>query len=199
MVVWRRLPRGFFVRDTHAVARDLLGKLLVRRWRGSLLAARIYEVESYVGENDRACHAARGLTPRTKIMFGEAGHAYVYLVYGMYHCLNVVTEREGFPAAVLVRGAVVTEGARNLSVRTKGVRNLLVRVPDTLLNGPGKLCRALYISRAQNGEDLVTSELLFVADDGMRLSPTRIVTTPRIGVDYAGEDAKLPWRYVVSL
>lgn len=183
--VWRRLPRGFFARDTHAAAKGLLGKLLVRQWRGKLLAARICEVESYVGENDRACHAARGRTLRTEVMFGAAGHAYVYLIYGMYHCLNIVTERKGFPAAVLVRGA-------------KGVRPPDEKGSDPF-SGPGKLCLALHITRAQNGEDLTTSKRLFVADDGVRLSPARIVATSRIGVDYAGADAKLPWRYVLRV
>ncbi|MBI4022207.1 MAG: DNA-3-methyladenine glycosylase [Candidatus Andersenbacteria bacterium] len=200
-----RLPREFFARDTHAAAKDLLGKLLVRQWRGKLLAARIGEVESYVGENDRACHAARGLTPRTKVMFGEAGHAYVYLIYGMYHCLNIVTEREGFPAAVLVRGGVACPPTQ---VRGRseegGSRSYLTPTPSPTLgegnlDGPGKLTRALHITRAQNGEDLVTSSRLFVADDGVRISPAGILTTPRIGVDYAGEDAKLPWRYFIRL
>jgi len=141
------------------------------------MTARICEVESYVGENDRACHAAKGKTKRCEVMFGEAGHAYVYLIYGMYHCLNIVTERIGFPAAVLVRGA-------------KWERK-------ELLDGPGKLCRAMHITRAQNGEDLAKAEKLFVVDDGFVVPASDVRTTPRIGVDYAGEDAKLPWRYAI--
>ena len=196
---YQRLRRGFYARSTHEVAKELLGKLLVRQWRGRQLAARICEVESYVGENDRACHAAprkrtafsrgrRGHTPRTEVMYGQAGHAYVYLVYGMHHCLNIVTELTGFPAAVLIRGAVL--------VRYPGLR--VQNTETRLLQGPGKLCRALHITRAQNTEDLVTSRRLFVADDGVQVAPADIMSSPRIGVDYAGDDAKLPWRYVAS-
>src|SRR3989344_5142270 len=103
-----RLGRKFFARGTHTVARELLGKLLVHRWRGRNICGRITEVESYVGENDKASHASRGKTQRTAVMFGEAGHAYVYLIYGMYNCLNIVTEHKDFPAAILIRGAVLT-------------------------------------------------------------------------------------------
>lgn len=169
-----KLGRDFFARDTHTVARSLLGKLLVRRWHGKVLTRRICEVESYVGENDKACHAAKGKTKRNEVMFGEAGHAYIYLIYGMYHCLNVVTDAIDFPAAVLIRGAGI-------------------------LNGPGKLTRALHITRAQNFEDLVTSEKLFIADDGFEVKRNRIITTPRINVDYAGEDARRPWRYLFEM
>lgn len=186
---YQRLTRNFYARSTHDVAKELLGKLLVRHWRGRQLAARICEVESYVGENDRACHAARGRTARTEVMFGEAGRAYVYLVYGMYHCLNVVAEQVGFPAAVLIRGAELV-GHPELSKQN---------IESRMLNGPGKLCRALHVTRAQNAEDMVTSQRLFVLDDGVRISPADIKTSPRIGVDYAGEDARLPWRYVVNL
>jgi DNA-3-methyladenine glycosylase len=167
------LPRSFFARDTHVVARTLLGKLLVRQWRGKIVTARISEVESYVGEDDAASHARAGKTARTALMYGAAGHAYVYLIYGMYHCLNVVTDKKDFPAAVLIRGA-----------------------GD--YTGPGKLCRALHITRALNGEDLVTSQRLWIADDGWRPQRTAINATPRIGVDYAGEHALLPWRYILT-
>lgn len=199
---WARLPRSFFMRETHAVAKDLLGKLLVRVWRGNILTVRMYEVECYIGENDRACHASRGRTARNEVMFGEAGHAYVYFIYGMYHCLNIVTERVGFPAAVLIRGAVsMAHTASGINLTPILSHASTARRPsqgEGDLNGPGKLCRALHITRAQNAEDLVTSERLFVVDDGVRFSPTDILTTPRIGVEYAGEDAKLPWRYVVN-
>ena len=170
---YNKLPRLFYARDTHVVAKALLGKLLVRQWRGTQFVARINEVESYVGEDDRASHASRGRTPRTAVMFGEPGHAYVYLIYGMYHCLNVVTERDGFPAAVLIRGA----GS---------------------FVGPGRLCRGLHITRAQNRLDLTRSDQLYLADDGFVVLPKDITATPRIGVDYAGEHALLPWRYVIQ-
>lgn len=189
---YKTLQRPFFARDTHVVARELLGKLLIRSWRGTIYLVRINEVESYVGEDDKACHASRGLTPRTAVLFGEAGHAYVFLIYGMYHCLNVVTERKGFPAAVLIRGGVMESIVPESKLRL--VQNKLDN-----LNGPGKLTRALRITRVQNYEDLTSSNKLFIADDGYVVSPRSISTTPRINVDYAGEDALLPWRYVVSL
>jgi len=169
----KKLARKFYERDTQVVARELLGKLLVRRWRGKKCALRIWEVESYVGEDDKASHASRGFTPRTAVMYGQAGHAYVYLIYGMYHCLNVVTEKRGFPAAVLIRAAGE-------------------------LNGPGKVTRFLHITRAQNRVDLTRSPSLYIADDGRRVAPQQIIAAPRIGIDYAGEHALLPWRYYYS-
>jgi len=144
------------------------------------MTGRIVEVESYVGENDKACHAARGRTKRNEVMFGEAGRAYVYIIYGMYNCLNIVTERENFPAAVLIRA--LRQG-----------QNIL-----TATDGPGKLTRALHITRAQNREDLTVSEKLFVADDGLVVARSDIKRAPRVGVGYAGEDAMLPWRYYIA-
>lgn len=169
----KRLGRTFFARDTHVVAKALLGKILVRRVAGENFSGRITEVESYVGMDDAACHAARGRTKRTEIMFGEAGHAYVYLIYGIYHCLNIVTEEKDFPAAVLIRSL-------------------------DAVNGPGRLTRALKITRTMNGADLTTSQYLYLVDDGWRVAPTAIRMTPRIGVAYAGNDALLPWRYVLT-
>jgi len=184
---YKKLPREFYARDTHAVAKELLGKVVVRQWRGKTIAVRINEVESYVGEDDQASHASRGRTPRTAIMYGPPGLAYVYLIYGMYYCLNVVTEKEGYPAAVLIRGAVMESGMRN--------QELGLEKP---LNGPGKLCRALHITSAQNRLDLARSDTLYIADDGFAVSPRAITATPRVGVDYAGEHALLPWRYVIQ-
>lgn len=203
---WPSLSRTFFARDTHSVARGLLGKILVRHWRGKVFAVRINDVESYVGEEDTACHASRGKTKRNEVMFGEAGHAYVYLIYGMYHCLNIVTEREGFPAAVLIRGAAATTFPPP-QVRGRlggGASRSDLTLPSPILgegklNGPGKLCRALNITRVQNGEDLVTSENLFIVDEGFRVRQEDIITTPRINVDYAGKDALLPWRYLIRV
>lgn len=189
---WRRLSRDFFRRDTHTVARALLGKIIVRRWGGENLAGRIVEVESYVGEDDAACHASRGRTPRTAVMFGEAGHAYIYLIYGMYYCLNVVTERIGFPAAVLVRALEPLAGIAAMQRR----RN--IREVRQLGSGPGKLTQALRIDRTLNGEDVARSDRLFVADDGYRVRARDVVTATRIGVAYAGQDALLPWRYYIK-
>lgn len=184
-----RVPRSFFARDTHAVARALLGKLLVRQWRGQKLVGRITEVESYVGPDDLACHAARGRTKRTEVMFGLAGHAYVYFIYGMYNMLNIVTEDEGFPAAVLIRALEPVEGiaAMQRARRGAGLRQIAT--------GPGKLTQALHITRSLNGADLTRGARLWVASDGYRVPRDLLATGPRVGVDYAGEHAHLPWRY----
>jgi len=188
-MLYKPLPRSFYNRDTHEVARELLGKLVVRRWRGGLLSGRITEVESYVGENDAACHAAVGKTKRNAVMFARAGHAYVYLIYGMYHCLNVVTDAPGYPAAVLVRSLEPVAGLASMT------RARQTNQPGNLTNGPGKLTQALRITRAHNALDLVADRRLMIVDDGIRVRQDAIATSPRIGVDYAGADAALPWRY----
>ena len=162
----RRLPREFYDRDTVEVAHELLGKLLVRVTGGSERIGRIVEVEAYLGPHDRAAHSARGLTPRTRVMFGPPGHAYVYLIYGMYHCMNVVTQAEGTASAVLLRAV---EPVKNIAGRTQG---------------PGLLCRAMHIDKRLNGHDL-TSDDFHIADDGYPRKFS-IVKRPRIGVDYAG-------------
>jgi DNA-3-methyladenine glycosylase len=168
----------FYERPTLEVAPDLLGKYLLRRLGDSTIAARIVEVEAYVGPEDRACHAARGRTARTEVMFGPGGRAYVYMIYGMYFCLNLVTEAEGFPAAVLIRAVEASEGIPT------GVR----------LDGPGRLCRALGINRAQNGLSVCDERSgLWVEDRGG--SQPVVACGPRIGVDYAGESAAMPWRF----
>ena len=168
------LSRAFFDRPTLHVARALMGKYLVRELGGERIAGRIVEVEAYVGPQDRACHASRGRTARTEVLFGPPGLAYVYLIYGMYHCLNVVTERDGFPAAVLLRA---------------------IQVDADLIDGPGRLCRHLQIDRDLNRIDLTHGESLWFEDRGEQLSRAAISAFPRIGVDYAGTWAKKPWRF----
>ncbi|MFN3681774.1 MAG: DNA-3-methyladenine glycosylase [Nitrospira sp.] len=168
------LTRSYFLRPTLTVARDLIGKFLVRHNGGELLAGKIVEVEAYVGTSDRACHASKGRTARTEVMFGPPGVAYVYLIYGMYHCLNVVTEREGFPAAVLIRA---------------------VEVEGRLIDGPGRLCRLFKIDRSLNRWDLTLRQSLWFEDRGVFVSGRDIDQLPRIGVEYAGEWARKPWRF----
>lgn len=168
------LPRDYFNRPTLTVARSLVGKYLVRSIDGQETAGRIIEVEAYVGSADKACHASKGRTPRTDVMFNAAGVAYVYLIYGMYHCLNVVTEREEFPAAVLIRA---------------------IEVDGVLIDGPGRLCRALQIDRSLNRINLTTQESLWFEDRGGRILRRQVAALPRIGVDYAGEWARRPWRF----
>jgi len=168
------LSRTYFDRPTLAVARSLLGKYLVRENGKGTIEGLIVEVEAYVGPHDKACHASKGRTARTDVLFGPPGISYVYLVYGMHHCLNVVTERAEFPAAVLIRA---------------------IEVEGELIDGPGRLCRALSIDRSLNRVDLTRGERLWFENRGARLRRRRIGAFPRIGVDYAGEWAKKPWRF----
>lgn len=181
------LPREFYSRPTLEVARDLLGKVLVRELPEGRVALRIVETEAYIGENDQACHASKGLTLRNKVMFGEPGHAYVYLIYGMYNCLNLVTERNGYPAAVLIRAGEPIEGGEIMAALRPNCKK-----PHDLASGPGKLCSATGITRALNGADVCSKGALYVEDGP---SVRNVVACPRIGVDYAGEDALRPWRF----
>ncbi|GAB4234434.1 MAG: DNA-3-methyladenine glycosylase [Deltaproteobacteria bacterium] len=171
----RKLPREFYDRDTVVVARELLGKHLVHVFRGVPRVGRIVEVEAYLGPHDLASHSSRGLTPRTRVMFGPPGHAYVYLVYGMHCCMNVVTEADGHASAVLLRAV---EPVKNVEGSPRG---------------PGRLCRAMDIDRRLNGRDLLSDDF-FLADPG-RAEVLRIVKRPRIGVDYAGRWAKRHLRF----
>ena len=170
----RILPHSYFKRPTITVARSLIGKYLVRMIDGRILAGKIVEVEAYIGPQDKACHASKGRTQRTDVMFGPAGVAYVYLIYGMYHCLNVVTEREEFPAAVLIRA---------------------IEVDGELIDGPGRLCRAMQIDRGLNCLNMTKGDQLWVEDRAVRLKKTDVGVFPRIGVDYAGAWAKKLWRF----
>jgi DNA-3-methyladenine glycosylase len=169
-----RIERAFYARDTRTVARALLGKelCLASGARGTIV-----ETEAYHGHADRASHAHRGPTPRNAPMFGAPGHAYVYLVYGMWHCMNIVTMRAGFPAAVLVR-AVAIAGA-----------------PASTGRGPGKVCQALGIDRRLSGADLC-GLTIWLEDPGAAPRRGHIVRAPRVGVDYAGPCAARPWRYL---
>ena len=174
----RKLPRSFFNRDTVKVARELLGKLLIHSSQGVRRIGRIVEVEAYLGQHDLAAHSAKGLTERTKIMFGPPGHAYVYLIYGMYHCMNVVTEAEGHASAVLLRALEPVEGI------------------DGRTCGPGLLCRAMRIDRRLDGHDLLSEDLFIAAPS----APERfvIVKSPRIGVEYAAHWARRHLRFYIK-
>jgi len=184
-----RLKREFFARDTLAVARELLGQRLVRIIEGQRVSGRIVEVEAYIGEEDAACHASAGRTKRTEVMYGPPGYAYVYFIYGMHHCLNVVTEREGFPAAVLIRAIEPEEGLEIMRANRPGR-------PDTeLTNGPAKLCQALRIDRQMNRVDLCTSDELFL-EAGGPVPQERVMTTPRVGVRGDEAASKALWRFV---
>ena len=174
-MVMQPLPRAFYNRDTIVVARELLGKHLVRVMPEGHRIGRIVEVEAYLGPHDLAAHTSKGLTERTRVMFGPPGHSYVYMVYGMHHCLNVVTEPAGYGAAVLLRAL---EPVAGLVGRT---------------SGPGLLCRAMGIDRRWNGHDLL-SENFFIADPGLA-GAIKIVARPRVGVDYAKHWARRKLRF----
>jgi len=178
-----RLPRSFFERDAETVARDLLGCLLEVRSIAGNRICRIVEVEAYVGAHDLACHASKGRTPRTDPMFGEAGHAYVYFVYGMHHMLNVVTGPVGDPQAVLLRGLETWPEAGN----------------DRSFAGPAKLCKALGIATAtHNRMDVCGAEGISFLPRPVPVAARSVRRAPRIGVDYAGEWATKPLRFLLE-
>ncbi len=184
------LSPDFFApdRDTREIARALLGKVLVH----GDAAGRIVETEAYLGVRDRACHAWGGRrSPRLEPLYGEAGHAYIYLIYGMYHCLNVVTRSPGEPACVLIRALEPLAGTELMASRCSG------RLPlRQLCAGPGRLCRALDIDRRLSGVSLMQGD--FFLAEGDPVPEAGILATPRIGVDYAGDDRLRPWRYCVG-
>lgn len=170
----RKLPRSFYDRETVTVAKELLGKHLVHAGR----VGRIVEVEAYLGPHDLAAHSAKGLTERTKVMFGPPGHAYVYMIYGMYYCMNVVTEREGHASAVLLRAI---EPVKNVEGRTQG---------------PGLLCNAMHIDKGLNDRDLLSDDFYIAAPS--KAETFTIVKRPRIGVDYARHWAKRHLRFYIK-
>ena len=175
------LPRKFFERETLKIAQELLGCFLIREYRGKIWRAMITETEAYIGEKDLACHASRGRTPRTEVMFGEPGHAYVYMIYGMYHCLNIVTERKDFPAAVLVR-AVKIDG-----------------VEQKYTNGPGKLCKFLKIDRKLNKWDLAKGQKLWLESQNNKAKLPKINKSKRVGIDYAKHCREYLWRFSIDI
>jgi len=169
------LTREFYDREPIAVARSLLGKKLVRVDAGLCLAVMITETEAYLGERDSASHAFKGKTPRTALLFGSPGYAYVYLIYGLHYLLNVVTGAAGEAGAVLIRAAVALEGEEH-------IRNVTGKSGPTALAGPAKLCRALAIDKSLNGWDLTRGEKLWCAD-GPAVEDQQIESGPRIGID----------------
>ena len=199
-----RLSREFYLGDTVEIAQALLGKYLVRWLDGEMLAGRITETEAYIGRCDKACHAYNyRRTPRTSTLFAPPGTAYVYLIYGIYHCLNFVTEPEGEPAAVLLRSVEVVSGLEAACRLRygKGWASLTPAQRRNLTNGPGKVCKALDLTTAQNRLDL-TGDTLFLCDSLADIGlaepphePERLCTGPRIGVDYAEEAKDFPWRF----
>ncbi|STY28763.1 methyladenine DNA glycosylase [Legionella wadsworthii] len=174
----RKLPRVFYERDTVCVAKDLLGKYLIHYQSGQQYIGRIVEVEAYLGQHDLASHSSKGLTQRTKVMFGPAGFAYIYLIYGMYYCTNVVTESEGIGSAILLRAV---EPVKNIQGRTQG---------------PGLLSKAMHIDKKLNQHDL-TSDTFYIAGEENE-TPFVIVEKPRIGVHYAKDWAEKLLRFYIK-
>lgn len=168
-----KLKRDFFERATLKVAGELIGKTLVRKIGSKTIGDIITETEAYIGPHDLASHASRGRTRRTEVMFAKAGAAYVYMIYGMHFCFNVVTEKENYPAAVLIRA-------------TKNV------------SGPGRLCKFFHIDKRLNGEDITKSKRIWIEDGEKNISPKLIKKTKRIGVDYAKSYKDKLWRFVLK-
>ena len=188
----RPLGRSFYLQPTLRVTRALLGKVLMHDSREGRTAGRIVEVEAYRGPRDQAAHTAGGRrTVRNETMWGPPGHAYVYFVYGMHYCVNVTTQPPGVPEAVLIRALEPLDGIELMRAR----RNLFEGPAWKLCRGPGALCRAMGLTRAQDGADLVHSRLRIV--DAPPTPPSRIARTARIGVASAGTDALRPWRFLV--
>ncbi|MCB0394000.1 MAG: DNA-3-methyladenine glycosylase [Bdellovibrionales bacterium] len=179
------LSAEFFERSTKKVAQELLGKLLIRKYRGKELVARIVETEAYLGITDPGCHTYNGRrTKRTETMYLDGGHIYIYMIYGMYHCLNFVTRDQKSPEAVLIRAAEPIQGF-------KTTQNL------KLLSGPGKLCREMKIDKKLNGLYLDPSQL-YLIDDGFKVNKRETLSLPRVGIPYAGEAQYWPLRFAVK-
>ena len=183
------LPKEFYDRPTLTVARELLGARLVRILDGTKLVGLVTEAEAYVSEEDLACHARAGQTPRTQVMYGPPGHAYVYFTYGNHWMLNAVTEPEGFPAAVLIRAIQPIEGVEVMSARRNG--------RDTF--GPGKLCQAMGIGKNENTVDLTVASSGLWIEAGISIPDESVTIGPRVGLNSVPEPWKsIPWRFLVK-
>jgi DNA-3-methyladenine glycosylase len=192
-----KLPRSFYLRPTLTVAKDVLGKLVVRKLRGRLLIGRIVEVEAYLGEKDPASHAYRGKTMRNEVMFRKGGHLYVYFTYGMHFCANIVTEEEGIGRAVLIRGVEPVEAVEELKKNRSRNVGLMdkwsIDALENLTNGPAKFCQAFGIARKENGSDLLGDEI-FLAE-GDVIPKSQIGSSTRIGIRNATQKR---WRFYVK-
>jgi DNA-3-methyladenine glycosylase len=191
MTLAKRLEREFFNRNTMQVAHELLGTRLVRMEKGDRTAGIIVETEAYRGEQDLGCHAHVGYTPRTRVLYGPPGHAYVYFTYGNYWMLNFVTEREGFPAAILIRGIIPTEGLERIARRRAG------RPQKQWTDGPGKICIALSINKIQNEADLCDPQAELFVEFGEGIPDSDVTIGPRVGLNNVPEPWKsIPWRFL---
>ncbi len=188
-----RISRDFFTRPTLQVVRELLGKRLVRMEGNERIAGIIVEAEAYIHQEDLGCHASAGLTPRTRVLFGPPGRTYVYFTYGNYWMLNFVTEPEGTPAAVLIRGIVPTEGLERITARRAG------RPEKQWTDGPGKLCVALAIGKAQNDLDMCAEDAEIFVEQGVEIPDSSVTIGPRVGLNSVPEPWKsIPWRFLAK-
>jgi len=201
------LNREFYGQSPLVVARGLLGAHLVRRWNDAWLEGIIVETEAYHGEQDLACHARVGLTPRTQVMYGPPGHAYVYFTYGAHWMLNVVTEPEGQASAVLIRGILPTRGLDQMAqLRPPPVRRRQEAGPENpglykgWTDGPAKLCQALDIDGRLNGGDLLDARGGLFVQSGEAVPDDRVTTGPRVGINNVPEPWKsMPWRFIAAV
>lgn len=194
----RKLDREFYNRDSILVARDLLGKVLVHEREGKRISVRIVEAEAYMGLEDKAAHSYGGKrTKRVEVMYGDPGFAYMFQIYGMHFCFNVVTREKGIPQAVLIRGAEPLEGIQRMAENRYGkpYEELSKSQRKGFLNGPGKLCRALSLDRSFNGMDLCGDQVYFEEGTGESFP---ITATKRVGIDYAEEARDYLWRFCIE-
>ncbi len=194
-----KLSRDFFLRDTLTVAKDLLGKHLVRVIGGEYIITRIVETEAYIGPEDKGSHSYGGKrTSKNETMYALGGFAYVYIIYGMYPCFNVVTEAIDKPSAVLIRGVEPITGLNTIAVNRYGMdyEKLAKSQIFNLTSGPGKLCKALLIDKSLNGVDMCDDSPLYICDSDYK--DFIVQTSPRIGIDYAEEHKYLPWRFYIK-
>jgi DNA-3-methyladenine glycosylase len=199
------IGRDFYNQNTIRIAKRLIGCYLVRRYKRKIIRVMIIETEAYRGEYDLASHASKGRTGRTEIMYGSPGVAYVYMIYGMYFMLNVVTEEEGYPAAVLIRGISVGDAYRRLKNRNAYARSL--QDNDLKLSGPGKLTKFLHIDKSFNGHDLTRGEKLWIEyptkgnsipNWGLSSQKHKVIKSPRVGIDYARHCREWKWNFKVA-
>ncbi len=176
-----KLSRKFYNQPTLKIAQELLGKFLVYKRSNKKYVGKIVETEAYIGIEDKASHSSKGKTKRTALMFEQAGHVYIYMIYGMYYCFNIVTESKDYPAAVLIRAIEPVSGFKK----------------EDKTDGPGKLCRAMKLDKKLNGLDL-TKSVLCIKDQGLKINEKDIAKRKRIGVDYAGKWKNKPWRFYIK-
>lgn len=191
-----RLKKEFFNRETTSAAKDLLGKFLITNLEEGKVVGKIVETEAYMGVDDLACHASKGKTPRTKVLFGEVGHLYVYLNYGIFWLTNIVAHKDDDVGGVLLRSVEITEGQEITRKRLQKCK--FVKANEKLASGPGKLSVAFGIAGDFHTQDITKSSKIYIEDRGVVLLNSEIFATRRVGVDYAKHCKDYPWRYYIK-